>query len=135
VQPIAARCQNPKTRSFLSGIRFFPAAASDGQATRVLSHVPDARSAPLLRGRHRDRKLCEPAVYEGLATPSRDCSMSITPVTNIESAAISVSPNVLSPGRRSMVSRFECADAIHWEFRGHKIVRKDSYWKIVDAPA
>jgi hypothetical protein len=34
-----------------------------------------------------------------------------------------------------MVSRFECADAIHWEFRGDKIVRKDSYWKIVDAPA
>jgi hypothetical protein len=61
--------------------------------------------------------------------------MSITPVTNIEAAAISVSPNVLSPGRRSMVSRFECADAINWEFRGHKIVRKDSYWKIVDAPA
>jgi ketosteroid isomerase-like protein len=22
----------------------------------------------------------------------------------------------------------------HWEFRGDKIVRKDSYWKIVDAP-
>ncbi|WP_345152994.1 nuclear transport factor 2 family protein [Arthrobacter ginkgonis] len=21
-----------------------------------------------------------------------------------------------------------------WEFRGEKIVRKDSYWKIVDAP-
>ena len=23
----------------------------------------------------------------------------------------------------------------HWEFRGGKIVRKDSYWKIVDASA
>jgi ketosteroid isomerase-like protein len=23
----------------------------------------------------------------------------------------------------------------HWEFRGSKIVRKDSYWKIVDEPA
>ncbi|MBV6755018.1 nuclear transport factor 2 family protein [Rhodococcus opacus] len=23
----------------------------------------------------------------------------------------------------------------HWEFRDDKIVRKDSYWKIVDAPA
>jgi ketosteroid isomerase-like protein len=23
----------------------------------------------------------------------------------------------------------------HWEFRGDKIVRKDSYWKIVDPPA
>lgn len=23
----------------------------------------------------------------------------------------------------------------HWEFRGGKIVRKDSYWKIVDKPA
>ena len=23
----------------------------------------------------------------------------------------------------------------HWEFRGAKIVRKDSYWKIVDTPA
>jgi ketosteroid isomerase-like protein len=23
----------------------------------------------------------------------------------------------------------------HWEFRGDKVVRKDSYWKIVDPPA
>ena len=23
----------------------------------------------------------------------------------------------------------------HWEFRGDKVVRKDSYWKIVEAPA
>jgi ketosteroid isomerase-like protein len=23
----------------------------------------------------------------------------------------------------------------HWEFRGDKIVRKDSYWKIVESPA
>jgi ketosteroid isomerase-like protein len=23
----------------------------------------------------------------------------------------------------------------HWEFRGDKIIRKDSYWKIVEAPA
>ena len=22
----------------------------------------------------------------------------------------------------------------HWEFRGGKVVRKDSYWKIVEAP-
>jgi hypothetical protein len=48
VQPIAARCQNPKTRSLHPGISF-PASASDGQATGVLSHIPTARSAPLLR--------------------------------------------------------------------------------------
>jgi len=30
--------------------------------------------------------------------------------------------------------RVRVRDCDHWEFRGDKIVRKDSYWKIVEPP-
>jgi ketosteroid isomerase-like protein len=39
----------------------------------------------------------------------------------------------LLTGTRSDAERVRVRGCDHWEFRGDRVVRKDSYWKIVDA--
>ena len=75
------------------------------------------------------------AVREGLAGRFAGVCRTFTmATTGIGSAAIGACPSGCSPAPPPMAGRFVSA-VRSWEFRDGQVVRKDSYWKIVDPPA